>query len=274
MKTSSPTVPTFTYNQSATMAECSREFAPTKRPGGDELKRERSSISYQDIAGKHYVLPQEPTKRAAWLPSEMTRINTPPSGHLMDGDKALGLSRGFFFDISKPPETEDDKARPSIKRPHARPDVRSNSSMPRTSYLSTITPTQTANMPGSRSFRKGVRQSSSYTNMEKATSSGIDFCRGSPDYFRQRILQTTNTPEEEEDVEIDVDVPDHLPNSPLCPKNATMYGLAVKEGPGGKKKVCPLHERGGGDGMTRSVSVDMSGTVKRKVRDFSFRDLL
>lgn len=273
MKTSSPAVPIFTYNRSATMAECSREFAPTRPHSGNELKRERSSISYQDVAGKHYVLPQEPGKRATWLPSEMTRINTPPSGHLVDGDKPLVLSRGFFFDISKPPEIEDDKARPSIKRPHAKP-VPSSSPIPRTSYNSTITSTQTATMPGSRSFRKGVRHSSSYTNSEKATSSGIDFRRGSPDYFRQRILQTTDTPEEEEDVEMDFDIPDHLPNSPLCPKNATMYGLVVKEGPRGKKKVCPLHERGGNDGMTKSVSVDMSGTVKRKVRDFSLRDLL
>lgn len=91
----------------------------------------------------------------------------------------------------------------------------------------------------------------------------------SPEYFRQRVDQSENERDEEDDDDGSVvyawDLPDHLPNSPLCPQNARLYGKAVDER--GGKKVCPMHgrdqplggdvgrEKGGGHGSKREKSI-------------------
>ena len=58
---------------------------------------------------------------------------------------------------------------------------------------------------------------------------------GAPDYFSVKMRQVEMEAEDEEE-ELASDVPEHLPNSPLCPLNPrnSMYG----------QLLCPIHGKG------------------------------
>lgn len=56
------------------------------------------------------------------------------------------------------------------------------------------------------------------------------------DFFRQRIDRILGEPDDEDGIRgFTLDIPDHLPSSPLCPLNP-------KHKSGGKT-ICPLHGR-------------------------------
>ncbi|KAG8630980.1 hypothetical protein KVT40_000120 [Elsinoe batatas] len=54
------------------------------------------------------------------------------------------------------------------------------------------------------------------------------------DFFRMRIDQVLNTPDEQP-AGFSFDIPDHLPSSPLCPLHPKHHG--------GQKLICPMHGR-------------------------------
>ncbi|KAF2226203.1 hypothetical protein BDZ85DRAFT_76987 [Elsinoe ampelina] len=54
------------------------------------------------------------------------------------------------------------------------------------------------------------------------------------DFFRMRIDQVLNTPDEQT-AGFSFDIPDHLPSSPLCPLHPKHHG--------GQKLICPMHGR-------------------------------
>jgi hypothetical protein len=66
-------------------------------------------------------------------------------------------------------------------------------------------------------------------------SSSVNKDQGPPDYFQQKMKQVDIDAEDGED-EVAVDVPEHLPGSPLCP-------LHLKNAARGQM-LCPIHGRG------------------------------
>ncbi|KAF4552912.1 Hypothetical protein D9617_8g049250 [Elsinoe fawcettii] len=57
---------------------------------------------------------------------------------------------------------------------------------------------------------------------------------GSKDFFRMRIDQAMDAPDDQT-TGFSFDIPDHLPNSPLCPLHPKHHG--------GQKLICPMHGR-------------------------------
>jgi len=150
----------------------------------------------------------------SFLPSEMRRINTPPMQSAVATRKHRSMYRGFFFDhaaASQAGETED----------------MTTDSMPLIKPLM-------ANPP--------LQGRGPYANERSR--------RFSNDFYRQRIDQVAAEPEVMEEKRptrsFSIDVPDHLPGSPLCPLHPKHFG--------GQRAICPMHGRGRrGKGQVQSA---------------------
>lgn len=79
---------------------------------------------------------------------------------------------------------------------------------------------------------------------------------GAPDYFSVKMRQVEMEAEDEEE-ELASDVPEHLPNSPLCPLNPrnSMYG----------QLLCPIHGKG---------SVGAGWKVNKDGKTTTFKNML
>lgn len=271
----SPILSPFTHDARAFRPQSSGTLGQM-RSMNMEGDKARYSISYHDSKGRQYVMPQVISKKATWLPSEMTRINTPPIGHTPQGN-ANGPSRGFFFDHRKPPGVENEEramqgnideatkvaSAPSLARPS--PDLRLT---PQPSYESGRLgqPALTQSTLRGTLFRRTMRRlhtSSSYNSDDTPTIEIEAPYLGPPDMFRQRINLDVIAPKDNDsDLEFDYNIPDHLPNSPLCPKNAALYGLRTSVGDGRKRRACPLHDRKASTG--EHVEMIRAGIPERK----------
>lgn len=148
----------------------------------------------------------------AFLPSEARRIHTPP----LPPDTATtpgggGKARGFFFDYTAPPSTTTSFPEP----PHAKP----------ASVQPTAAPTT----------------SSSSVGHERSPP---------PDWYRVQ-LHTVDSGAESDVSRYDfaLTIPEHLPNSPLCPRHPKYRASGGGGGAGRGGGECPFHGRnqvGGG----------------------------
>ncbi|TKA53768.1 hypothetical protein B0A49_12046 [Cryomyces minteri] len=133
---------------------------------------------------------------STYLATEMRRVNTPPM--LGDRPARKNKARGFFFDYEAPDEAEQPKDRDSARTtPH---------------HLSSA--------------------------LDEGDTVPVAGFGSSNDWFRVRMDEILNDDDDldgDHDVPFVLDVPDHLPNSPLCP-------LSPKHKSGGKA-VCPSHGR-------------------------------
>ncbi|KAK4993579.1 hypothetical protein LTR66_005961 [Elasticomyces elasticus] len=138
-----------------------------------------------------------------YLPTEMHRVNTPPqiypTSPRLTSKPSGSIPRGFFFDIRRPLQEPLDS--PRIPVP-----MESKASMP---HLD----------PPLTSKHQSIVSRSVTVMM---------------DQFRVRLDHISDEEEESEN-DFELNVPEHLPNSPLCPLNP-------KHKSGGKA-ICPLHGR-------------------------------
>ena len=121
-----------------------------------------------------------------------------------------------------------------------------------------------------KSRRRQLSTSQGSWDITPTPGTGVsEMYSGTSDYFRQRIddvsvrdqAKTSTSPltrdneGTDQEVEVVVDIPDHLPNSPLCPKNAVLYGLSDMRD--GRRLICPLHGDRSGvssvDGLANGV---------------------
>ena len=137
----------------------------------------------------------------SFLPSEMKRINTPLMQPAVAARKHRSIYRGFHFDHAQTQESEDMVLdSPPLIKP--------------------LMPNPPLNLKGG------------YANERPR--------RFSHDFYKPQADQVVNEPEEGEEKDstrtFSLDVPDHLPSSPLCPLHPKHIG--------GQKAICPMHGRG------------------------------
>jgi len=187
------------------------------------------------------------TEALSFLRTEMIRVNTPPLRDLeVDGKK-----RGFFFDIGRPPaEVSEGEWLLREKR-------RKNSTNlkvltgPVTASSKIVLPQKPDLMPiRTNSSQNTVKVKPSVPN-SRQDSTGRSMSMETPDYFRQRIATLVDTPDMESNEVLAMEVPEHLPSSPLCPLHPKYSGRR------GGKMLCPMHGKGK-KVMTRQAGVGRS----------------
>jgi hypothetical protein len=173
-------------------------------------------------------------KTLSFLPTEMKRIDTPP---LSDKPKSF---KSFFFDMRSMPSKPDDEEPGS---PEARTTKRGTPILHMRSMQS---------LASKLSFPKLKRKSSQTAEERRISEDPLaitgfqqtPFSQRYGDARRAKMSQIRSymedTLHEDEDDEgsafpFVLNVPDHLPNSPLCP-------LSAKHSSGGKA-ICPIHRR-------------------------------
>ncbi len=187
-------------------------------------------------ANKGKVFPLSGPNALSFLPSEMTRVTTPPLPPEDEKRKALGF-KGFFFDAGSMPNTHlpDDLEPTGIRRRRA---------VLMTNSLRSLLPKLSKSILRRRASQQECIDDSQsddrlkVTNFEQTPYSQRcgDTKRNEMSRIRaylDNVLQESD--DEEAILHFYLDVPDHLPNSPLCP-------LSPKHKSGGKA-MCPLHGR-------------------------------
>ena len=180
-----------------------------------------------------------------FLPSEMKRVNTPPHANpvpLHPRHQRSGGFKGFFFDL----RSAQNEAKSSISDESPGPSLlkRRSALLPR--KISTPLLLGKPSRP-----RLGGRGSSSASSVRTRQSNDDlmvtefeqtpystrynDNRKAELRNMRSFLDETLNEDEDDSVNSFELDVPDHLPNSPLCP-------LSPKHKSGGKA-ICPLHGR-------------------------------
>lgn len=221
-----PPTPTPWISRSERTTKSSPSISPltVPQPGWLDIPVRRNPVpetleSYIAKDGQKYTRPDfHSPRQASFLPSEMRRVNTPPviksrSNH----------HRGFFFDIRNAPKEPDLQS----------PDGSLGQFDRRGSVLGRL-PAKSSSI-WSRKWNRSSQNVASPAEDEEHLSPVPPPV--SP-VFRQRFDQYSIVDDEDEDneSEFQLDVPDHLPSSPLCPLNPKYRG--------GVKAICPLHGRG------------------------------
>lgn len=195
-----------------------------KHPKTPILEQSYAARSYTDKGGQTYLRPDTEGPRVpSFLPSEMRRVNTPPLIKPKHGKAA-----GFFFELSKPfesnPNTPDTELKTYMSRRQSITSIRKKTSATNI-FRRTRSSTNTASPP-SETVSPKQEQPPPHPTI--------------PNVFRQRFDNAGDEDEDDEDLisEFALDVPDHLPSSPLCPLHPKHKG--------GPKPICPLHGRGKG----------------------------
>lgn len=172
------------------------------------------------------------TEALSFLRTEMIRVNTPPLRDLdIDGKK-----RGFFFDISKPPaEVTEGERLLRAKRRKESVNINVLTGPPTTSPKDEV-----VGKPGLLQRRTNSSQTTSKAASSVVSSGQTSTNRSpeTPDYLRQRLATLVDTPEVASDETLVMDVPEHLPNSPLCPLHPKYTDR------GGGRALCPMHGKG------------------------------
>lgn len=183
----------------------------------------------------------------SYLPSEARRIHTPP----LPQDGLDGRKRGFFFDYNTP-KSLSKSMRPSSTSPLLR---RDRNPERRTSGASTIGKRTT-----SFKIKKSLRISTAdWYDMKLAqvdnTGDDLDDDNGdmeadlwstAHDASIRGGIATVNccdaleqSKKLQEDEEFDMTIPEHLPTSPLCPRNPRYW--RVVQGRGSQFRGCWMH---------------------------------
>lgn len=189
------------------------------------------------------------TEALSFLRTEMNRVNTPP---LRDFE-VDGKNRGFFFDVSKPPGELTEKER-EVREKWRRETIDTRVLTGPPTISPRMEPALTMNV--SQKGTEPAQSTSKPTLLQRRTSSSQNSRRAAralepPDYFRQRIATLADTTEFESDEVLLMDVPDHLPNSPLCP----LHPKHRKRERDAKGSLCPMHGKGK-NVITRQEGID------------------
>ncbi|TVY83590.1 Cell division control protein [Lachnellula suecica] len=161
---------------------------PAPTPGPPDAK-------YTGYLGEEYPKGSEvdisdPRGPATFLPSEATRLNTPPMSPQVAGKYA---ARGFFFDLSPPVPTDESK-------------TEGDNPSPKSGVTSPSLPLSLApSIPPSSASHKAPR------NQPSVTPGGRRRWDTDPEGANSGLKAGTRG--------FDLNVPEHLPNSPLCPRN-------------------------------------------------------
>ena len=180
-----------------------------------------------------------------FLPSEMKRVTTPPHANPIPSHprhQRSGGFKGFFFDLRS--AQSERKCSIDDESPSASLLKRRSGLLPR--KISTPLLLGKPSRP-----RLGGRGSSSASSVRTRPSNDDltvtefeqtpystrynDNRKAERRTMRAFLDETLNEDEDDSVVSFELDVPDHLPNSPLCP-------LSPKHKSGGKA-ICPLHGR-------------------------------
>lgn len=179
------------HNSLLSLTDSVRELLMGKTP----VVTPYSEGNYIGSSGNIYEKVNFGTKDApTYLPSEATRISTPP-------DETPGTSqRNFLFDVSPPTDeskapssVSDSTKAPSTKAPSEGPiPVKRAESSPQSGRQS---PLCSSNSPSSNRSHNRIAQ------------------------LRDRWETGTQREKEERKYRFELDVPEHFPTSPLCPRN-------------------------------------------------------
>lgn len=184
----------------------------------------------------------------SFLPSEMKRINTPPQ------KETLGGFKGFFFDKRSIPVNTDAESPESATLKRRRPILHKTSLqalLPKlsTSKLKWKAPQQNRAEP---KVAESPLEVTAFHQTPYSQRYG-DTRRAKMSLIRSYVEETLKDDDDDESASFsfELNVPEHLPGSPLCP-------LSPKHESGGKA-ICPIHRRkrtsvAGGKNLTKKTT--------------------
>lgn len=201
-----------------------------------------SQSKYKSAIGEeHYRTTLTGPGAPSFLPSEMKRVNTPPVEIAKLATNRPGGFKGFFFDMRSIPNddssTESESPVPSKLKRRAPIILKASlqSLLPKVSL-------QKLKRKASRAPKEPEpsKDPLAVTEFEQTPFSQRygDTRRAKMSRIRTYLDETLKESVDDDDdgeAQWVVDVPDHLPNSPLCP-------LSPKHSSGGKA-ICPIHRR-------------------------------
>ena len=176
----------------------------------------------------------------SFLPSEMTRVNTPPLRYPGSVSKKPSGFKGFFFDMrsipieqehadTESPDAASTKRRPPIKHRSSLQTLLPKLSLPKLKHKPSHQIQEEQQHPPDPLAVTGFHQtpySQRYGDTRRAKMSRIQS-------YVDEALEAED--DESTSFPFELNVPDHLPNSPLCPLNP-------KHKSGGRA-ICPIHRR-------------------------------
>lgn len=180
-----------------------------------------------------------PNEAINFLPSEMQRVGTPPLKQKSSGFKP------FFFDKQSIPDSSEDEPpdAPTTKRRKALITMQSFQSLVPKVSLPMLKRKRSRRGPAQDIAARGTQRSSTEVTAFYQTP----YSQRYSDARRAKIAQIrsymdeamrdddSGADESTMNVPFELNIPDHLPNSPLCP-------LSPKH-KNGEKVICPMHRR-------------------------------
>lgn len=231
---------------------------------------------YKSTDGREYPIPPLTGPEAPnFLPSEMKRVNTPPTKEDRPGGKKLRGFRSLFFDaLSLPSHDEPPDDSSSTIRSSRRKSI-----LPKTSLQSLL---PKISLPGLKRKPSQIIEDTQTPDPLKVTDfHQTPFSQRYGDARRAKMALVRSYVEEmlgdnddsgASQLQFEFNVPDHLPNSPLCPLND-------KQGTRGQH-LCPMHGRKGSAmrhpptrGRPARRAEDMGGTRHQPTIVFESSDL-
>ena len=201
---------------------------PSGAAAGPQLK-------YKSSDGREYYKADLTGPNAlSFLPSEMKRVNTPPVS------QKPSVFKGFFFDMRSIP-TDQESA--ESESPEAKATKRRSPIFLKSSFQSLLPKVSLPKLKRKISKQHKAEPEASLDPLEVTGFQQTPYSQRYGDTRRAKMSQIRSYVEEtlrEDDDEMgaltfELNVPDHLPNSPLCP-------LSPKHKSGGKA-ICPIHRR-------------------------------
>ncbi|KAK3719252.1 hypothetical protein LTR37_004471 [Vermiconidia calcicola] len=223
--------------QEAPVADATRQLpAGVTGPVASSRPVAARQTTYKSADGREYYQTSLTGPNAlSFLPSEMKRVGTPPPLTR----KPLGW-KGFFFDTrSIPPEPTDWEA----ESPEGASTERRAAIFPKASLKSLVSKISAPKLKRKASELAKEAPKPPPKPLEVSGFEQTPFSQRYGDARRAKMSQIRSYLEEtlqEDDSDavnetFELSVPDHLPNSPLCP-------LSAKHGTG-RKAICPIHGR-------------------------------
>ena len=151
-----------------------------------------------------------------FLPSEMTRVNTPSIQSATALRKKRSVYRSLFSDERRAMKLRDSK----VEKAH---------------------PARASKSPSGEQPRSPLTQSTRRSELHRSEpqKNAIlqdDAGQRPQDFFRQRVDLNMSESDASSNGSFALEIPDHLPSSPLCPLHVKHHG--------GQKTMCPHHGRG------------------------------
>ena len=180
----------------------------------------------------------------SYLPSEARRIQTPP----LPQDGLDGKKRGFFFDYNAP--KGDESREPSIRAaspdPTGDPKVdlklaRRDTSKPPMigrkvlTFKRRTTKTKTGDWYDAKLAELEIDDDESHLSVEELKPPGNRGRSTTTTSYSELVLARMRKEEEQ----MDYNIPEHLPSSPLCPRNKRYW--RVVQGRGSQYRGCWMH---------------------------------